>query len=333
MKTNLGVFAARMLPQDEIFRKGHRSCQGCAPALALRLIAKAIGRNLIVVNATGCMEIICSPYPNMAWDVPWIHVAFENNSAVASGVEAGIKVLRRKNRYYNDSDEKPAIIAVGGDGATFDIGIQALSGALERGHDFLYICYDNEAYMNTGIQRSSATPLGAATTTSPAGKESTGQSTWKKNFAEICAAHNIPYVATASVAYPFDLMEKVKKGVAVDGPAVLHVFAPCPTGWRCPASSSIKLARLATETGIFPLYEVENGKYKLSMDIEKLRPVSEFAAIRNIRDYMFDDSGGGKDKQGRFRHLTPDLVESIEKQVHAQYKRLKAKVKMSQEVD
>ena len=333
MKTNLGVFAARTLPQEEPFVKGHRACQGCAPATALRLMAKAVGRNMIVVNATGCMEIICSPYPFMAWDVPWIHVAFENNSAVASGIESGIKVLRRKNRFFNDSDQKIAVCAIGGDGGTFDIGLQALSGALERGHDFLYLCYDNEAYMNTGIQRSSATPLGASTTTSPAGAASFGQDTQKKNFAEICAAHNIPYVATASIGYPFDFIEKVKKGVAVNGPAVVHVFAPCPTGWRSSASSSMKLARLAVETGIFPLYEVEKGKYKLSMDIEKLRPVDEFAAIRNIRDYLFDETGGGKDKQGRYRHLTPELIERIEKDVQRRYARLKAQVKMSQELD
>lgn len=330
-ETKLGIFAARMLPKDEPFVQGHRACQGCAPALVMRLLAKVLGRNLIVCNATGCMEIIASPYPYMAWDVPWIHVAFENAAAVAAGVEAGIKVLRRKNKFYNDG-EKPTVLSLGGDGGTLDIGLQALSGALERGHDFIYVCYDNEAYMNTGIQRSSGTPFGASTTTSPAGSASTGQNTWKKDFAEICASHNIPYVATASVAYPFDFVEKIKKAKAAVGPAVLHVFAPCPTGWRCPAGSAIKLARLATETGIFPLYEVENGKYNLSIDIENLRSVDEFAAIRNIRDYMFDETGGGRDKQGRFRHLTPELVDHIQTEVIRRYKRIKAKVKMSQEL-
>lgn len=327
MKSRLGVFAPRLLPKEELFSQGHRACQGCAPALVMRLIGKALGKNMIVVNATGCMEIIASPYPYIAWEVPWIHVAFENNSAVASGIDAGIKVLKRKNRHFQ-GDEKINIVAVGGDGGTMDIGLQALSGALERGQDFLYICYDNEAYMNTGIQRSSGTPLGASTTTSPSGKASTGQATWKKDFASICAAHHIPYVATANVAYPLDFIEKVKKSREVKGPAVIHIFAPCPTGWRCPASSSIKLSRLATETGIFPLYEVVNGKYNFTLDIESLRPVKDFAAVRNIRDYMFDEKAGGKDRQGRYRHLTPELIDHIQEQVTIKYEDLKAKVKM-----
>ena len=331
MSTNFNIFAARLLSQDELFTQGHRACQGCSPALAMRLIGKALGFNMIVANATGCMEIICSPYPFMAWTVPWIHVAFENTAAVASGIEAGIKALRRKKRHYTDTGEKIAIVGIGGDGGTMDIGIQALSGALERGHDFLYICYDNEAYMNTGIQRSSGTPFGASTSTSPAGSRSIGQTTPKKDFAEICVAHNIPYVATANVAYPFDLIEKIRKAKEAKGPAVIHLFAPCPTGWGCPASSSIKLARLATETGLFPLYEVVNGKYALSLDIEKLRPVEEYAAIRNVRDYLYDETGGCKDAQGRYRHLSPDLVARIQEQAHARYERLKAKVRMTQE--
>ncbi len=329
--SNIGVFAARTLPKDEPFVHGHRACQGCAPATALRLIAKTLGRNTIVCNATGCMEIIASPYPYMAWALPWIHVAFENTAAVASGVEAGIKVLQRKNIHFNDGREKPTVLALGGDGGTMDIGLQALSGSLERGHDYIYVCYDNEAYMNTGIQRSSGTPLGASTTTSPSGAASTGQSTWKKDFTEICAAHNIPYVASANVAFPFDFIDKIKKAKEAKGPAVLHVFAPCPTGWRCPASSSIKLARLATETGIFPLYEVDKGKYNITLDIENLRPVNDFAAIRNIKDYMFDETGGGKDKQGRYRHLTPELVKYIQAEVLKRYEILKAKVKIGQE--
>jgi pyruvate ferredoxin oxidoreductase beta subunit len=331
MSTNFNIFAARLLSQDELFTQGHRACQGCAPALAMRLIGKALGFNMIVANATGCMEIICSPYPFMAWAVPWIHVAFENTAAVASGIEAGIKALRRKKRHYIDTGEKIAIVGIGGDGGTMDIGIQALSGAMERGHDFLYVCYDNEAYMNTGIQRSSGTPFGASTSTSPAGTHSIGQNTQKKDFAEICAAHNIPYVATANVAYPFDLIEKIRKAKEAKGPAVIHLFAPCPTGWHCTASSSIKLARLATETGLFPLYEVVNGKYALSLDIEKLRPMEEYAAIRNVRDYLVDETAGGKDAQGRDRHLSPDLVARIQEQAHARYERLKAKVRMTQE--
>jgi len=313
----LNVYAARMLPQEELFVQGHRACQGCIPALMLRQITKAIGRELIVCNATGCMEIIASPYPFNAWSVPWIHVAFENAAAVASGVEAGIATLKRKGRYYTDYQKKITVMAVGGDGGTLDIGIQALSGAMERGHDFIYVCYDNEAYMNTGIQRSSATPLGASTTTSPAGKAVPGQTTWKKDLPAIAVAHNIPYVATACPSYPFDLMKKVKKASEVNGPAVLHIYAPCPTGWRAEANSGVKLGRLAVESGIFPLYEVENGKYSISINIETMRKTSA-DPVRDISTYLF--------QQGRFRHLKTreDLVHEIQNRVRRQWTALKA---------
>jgi pyruvate ferredoxin oxidoreductase beta subunit len=182
----LNVFAAKLVPKNENFTQGHRACQGCAEALAIRQIGKALGKNVVTVSATGCMEVVSSPFPYTSWNVPWIHVAFENAAAVASGVEAGLKAMMRKGKVPKRK-------------------------ILERGHDFLYICTDNEAYMNTGIQRSSATPWGASTTTSPAGKVIPGQATWKKNMAAIAAAHDIPYVATACPSYPFDLMEKVKR--------------------------------------------------------------------------------------------------------------------------
>ncbi|GAH25800.1 unnamed protein product, partial [marine sediment metagenome] len=174
------------------------------------------------------------------------------------------------------------IVAMAGDGGTSDIGLQALSGALERGHDFLYICFDNEAYMNTGIQRSSATPYGASTTTSPAGKVSIGQVTWKKNVPAIAAAHDIPYVATACPSYPFDLMDKVAKGAATPGPAYIHILSPCPTGWRFATDLTIRLGRLAVETGTFPLYEVENGTYRLNFDFPKLRPVTDYMKLQRM---------------------------------------------------
>ncbi len=218
------------------------------------------------------MEIISSPYPTTSWRVPWIHTLFENASAVASGIEAAVKIMNEKG--IPDADAVPKVVAMGGDGATVDIGLQSLSGALERGHDFLYVCFDNEAYMNTGIQRSSATPFGASTTTSPAGKMSIGQITWKKNMPAIAVAHNIPYVATACPSYPFDLMEKVRKAVATKGPSYLHVLSACPTGWRHPGDVSVKMGRLAVETGVFPLYEVVNGKYKLTMDFPTAAPDS-----------------------------------------------------------
>ncbi len=302
------VFVPKLINSRETIVSGHRACQGCAEVLAVRYVMKALGRNTIVANATGCMEIISSAFPSTAWSVPWIHVAFENAAAVASGVEAGLKVLMRKGRIPN----KPIkAVAMGGDGGTSDIGLQALSGALERGHDMLYVCFDNEAYMNTGIQRSSSTPFGAMTTTSPPGKASFGQTTWKKNMAAIAAAHGIPYVATACSSYPFDLMEKVAKAKSIKGPSYIHVLSICPTGWRIPSDMAIRYGRLAVESGVFPLYEVERGKYKITVDFPKLRPV---------QDYLKG--------QGRFRHLTPDLMEKIQERVTQEYKGLMAKMEM-----
>jgi pyruvate ferredoxin oxidoreductase beta subunit len=297
-------FKARELPGDEPVSAGHRSCVGCGEILVLRLATKAIGRDLIVASATGCMEIVTSTFPQSAWEVPWIHVAFENAAAVASGIDAGLKALRRKGKIA--SDRKPVILAIAGDGGTADIGLQALSGALERGQDFLYICTDNEAYMNTGIQRSSATPYGAMTTTSPAGKLSIGQVTWKKDVPAIAAAHNIPYVATACPTYYLDLMNKVKRGAMTPGPAYIHTFAPCPTGWRYPGELSIEVGRLAVQTGIFPLYEVINGSWKLNMDFAKRKPVSDYLKT-----------------QGRFKHLTKESIDEIQRRVDEQFLRIK----------
>jgi pyruvate ferredoxin oxidoreductase beta subunit len=296
------IFLPRLLPEEEKFAPGHRACVGCGEALAVRMACKAMDQNVIIVNATGCMEIVASQLPYSSWRVPWIHTLFENTAAVASGIEAGLKAMMRKGS-LEKRDIKVVVIA--GDGATLDIGIQALSGAMERGHNFLYLAFDNEAYMNTGIQRSSATPSGATTTTSPAGRESIGQFSWKKDMPSIAAAHNIPYVATANPSYPFDLIEKVKKGLAVKGPAYIQIFSVCPTGWRCPAELTVKIGRLATETGAFPLYEVENGKYSISYKTDKLRP---------IKDYM--------KLQRRFRHLPEDTVKEIQKRTEQEYRKL-----------
>lgn len=300
---DLSVYASRLVDVPEKFTQGHRGCVGCGEVLALRQVFKAVGRDVIVVNATGCMEIIASAFPTTAWELPWIHTLFENTAAVASGIEAAYKVMKRKGIYPKDQPVK--VIALGGDGGTADIGLQALSGALERGHNFLYLCFDNEAYMNTGVQRSGTTPYGAATTTSPAGK-TIGQITWKKNMPSIAAAHEIPYVATASPAYPFDLMEKVKKAMRINGPAYMHIFSPCPTGWRCATDLSIKYARLVVETGVFPLFEIENGKYKLSMDFDKLLPVTTYFK-----------------GQGRFRHLAENDIKYIQERVIREWESLK----------
>ncbi len=307
MNGNLNVFAVRTLTQKEYFAPGHRACQGCAEALAVRLVAKALGRNVIVASATGCMEIISSPLPFTSWRVPWFHVAFENTAAVASGIEAALKVLMKKGRL---PQKKIVTLAMAGDGGTADIGLQSLSGAFERGHDFIYICTDNEAYMNTGIQRSSSTPFGASTTTSPVGKVIMGQVTWKKNMPAIAVAHNIPYVATACPSYPIDLVQKVKKASEIKGPAYVHILSVCPTGWRSAPELSIKLGRLAVETGVFPLYEVEGGRYRLSMDFPALKPVKEY--------FKF---------QGRFRHLTDEMIQEIEEKIRKEYEELREKSK------
>jgi pyruvate ferredoxin oxidoreductase beta subunit len=301
------VYVPRLIQKREKFAPGHRACIGCGEALAMRLAFKAMDNNVVVANATGCMEIVASQLPYTTWEIPWIHTLFENTAAVASGIEAGFKAMRRKGMPV-PADTK--VVAVAGDGGTSDIGLQALSGALERGHDFTYLCFDNEAYMNTGIQRSSATPFGAATTTSPAGARSIGQFSWKKNMPEIAAAHNIPYVATASHSYPFDLMEKVSKAVNMPGPAYIHILSVCPTGWRSPTDTVIRLGRLAVQTGMFPLYEVENGRYKMSIDLPKLRP---------IKDYL--------KQQGRFRHLSDDVIQQIQDRVEIEYQKLLEKAK------
>ena len=299
-------FGKNLVSTEEYLSEGHTFCTGCGEALALRLACKALGRNVIIANATGCTEVCTSPLPVTSWRVPWIHTLFENTAATASGMEAGLKILMKKRRM---PEKDIRVVAVGGDGGTADIGMQALSGAFERNHDFLYLCFDNEAYMNTGIQRSGATPYGASTTTAPAGKLSIGQTTWKKNMPEIAVAHNIPYVATACPSYPFDLMSKVRKGGDMKGPAYVHIFSPCPTGWRHASDLAVEVGRLAVETGIFPLYEVENGRYKLNIDRPKPKPVGEYLKT-----------------QGRFRHLLDEEIAKIQEYVNDEHARLKAKV-------
>jgi pyruvate ferredoxin oxidoreductase beta subunit len=298
----LSIYAPKLVTNKEYIASGHRACSGCGEVLAVRYVCKALGRNTIISNATGCMEIISTPLPETAWEVPWIHTLFENASAVASGIESGLKALKRKHGYTKEVK----VVAMGGDGATADIGLQSLSGAMERGHEFIYVCYDNEAYMNTGIQRSSETPFGASTTTAPSGKNSLGQHTQKKNMAAIAAAHNIAYVATSCSSYPFDIMYKVEKAMKVKGPSYIHILSVCPTGWRCASNLTIKLGRLAVETGIFPMYEIENGKYTLNIDLPKLRPVEDYLKL-----------------QGRFRHLDKDNTAEIQEKVLEEYNKVK----------
>jgi pyruvate ferredoxin oxidoreductase beta subunit len=302
MTTQFKVDIKKMDPRER-FAPGHRACIGCAEALAVRMVCKVLGDNAIVAMATGCMEIVSSQLPNTNWEIPWIHTLFENTAAVASGIDSAIKVMSRKGK-YTLKDTK--VVAMAGDGATADIGLQALSGALERGHNMIYICLDNEAYMNTGIQRSSSTPLGATTTTSPAGKNSIGQTSWKKNLPAIAVAHDIPYVATACPSYYRDLMTKVHKAMQVNGPSYIQILSVCPTGWRCPTDQAIEVGRLAVQTGMFPLYEVENGKYSLSVTPDPLKPITDYTKV-----------------QGRFRHLSEADLKRVQERVNLEWEKLK----------
>ncbi len=279
--------------EKELFASGHRACAGCGEALAIRHVMKAAGENTIVAQATGCIEVVSSPYPQTAWNVPWVHCAFENASAVASGIRAALNIK---------GDKKTNVLAIGGDGASFDIGFGSLSGALERGHKFLYVATDNEAYMNTGIQRSGATFPYAATTTSPAGKVIPGKPQPKKPLPFIVAAHGIKYVATASVMDLTDLRQKVEKALKVDGPTFIHVFVPCIPGWKIAPSDTITVAKEAFESKVFPLYEIVNGVLKFTQKPTSSKPVDTYLQM-----------------QGRFKHLKPEHVKKIQEYVDERF--------------
>ncbi len=307
--------------KPDLFMSGHRACAGCAGATALRLVMKATRGPTIVTNATGCMEVSATIYPYTSWAVPWLHTAFETAGANASGIEAALKIMRKKGKV---KDEKVDVIAFAGDGGTFDIGIQALSGAVERGHDFLYVLYDNEAYMNTGIQRSGGTPFGASTTTSQAGSAVPGKVETKKPIADIMVAHDMPYVATASVFYWKDLIMKARKGIEVDGPAFLHVLATCPRGWRSEPAKSVELTRLAVETCVFPLWEAVNGEYQLSTPSKILALAPQ--RKKPVKEYL--------ETQGRFRHLfapkNAKMLDDVQRLTDARWQRLLKKCGISQ---
>jgi pyruvate ferredoxin oxidoreductase beta subunit len=307
-------FAAKDIAEKpDLFLSGHRACAGCAPATVLRLIMKATRGPTIVTEATGCMEVVSSIYPYTSWATPWLHTAFETAAANASGIEAALKIMKKKGKV---KQEQVDVIALAGDGGTYDIGLQALSGAVERGHDFLFVLYDNEAYMNTGIQRSGGTPMGAATTTTPAGSVLPGKLEHKKPIAEIMLAHEMPYVATASPYYWKDLLTKVRKGLEVNGPAFLHVFAPCPRGWRSDPAKSIEYSKLAVESCVFPVWEAVNGQCQLSTPSKLIALAPQ--KKKPVKDYL--------QGQGRFKHLfTPQnqkLLEEIQRLTDERWQRL-----------
>jgi len=268
--------------RKEILSGGHRSCAGCAGATVMRQVLLAAGENTVASCSTGCMEVNTTIYPYTAWRIPFIHSAFENSAATMSGIETAYRALKKKGLIDKDIN----FIAFGGDGGTYDIGLQSLSGAMERGHNMLYICYDNEAYMNTGIQRSSSTPKGAATSTSPAGKVIPGKQDFRKDLTAIVIAHGIPYVAQASPSHWNDLITKVEKALSIDGPAFMNIIAPCHRGWRYEMSETIEIARLAIQTCFWPLFEVENGDWRLTYKPREKLP---------LKDWL--------QRQGRFRHL------------------------------
>ena len=290
---------------------GHRLCAGCGASVAMRQIMLGAGEEPMVVGcATGCLEVSTSIYPYTSWRTGFIHNAFENSAATVSGVEAAFKGLKRAGKIPEDKDVK--FMAVGGDGGTYDIGLQSLSGAMERGHNMVYVCYDNGAYMNTGIQRSSATPKGAWATTAEVGVAQQGKQQKRKDLTSIIAAHHVPYVAQGSVSHWRDLTAKAEKAFAVDGPAFLNVLAPCPRGWRSAGADTIEIAKLGVQTGYWPLFEVVEGRYRLTHVPPERVPIEEWLKL-----------------QGRFAHLMApeheDEVQEIQRRVDQDWDALVAR--------
>jgi len=280
---------------------------------AMRQILLTAGKDTVCGCATGCVEVVTTIFPYTSWRTPFIHNAFENSAATVSGVEAAYRSLRKQGKI----DKEIRFIAFGGDGGTYDIGLQSLSGAMERGHDFIYLCYDNEAYMNTGIQRSGGTPRGTQTSTTPVGKVLTGKTQYAKALTEIMIAHNIPYVAQATPGFPKDLTDKVEKALAIDGPSFMNVLSPCPRGWRYEMEESMEISRLAVDTCFWPLFEVEYGKLRVTRKPKEKVPVVEWLK-----------------KQGRFRHLFKEqnkhIIDEIQRDVDRNWAWLLKREELSQ---
>jgi len=282
--------------QPNLLSAGHRLCAGCSESIVVRQVLMASPYPVVVVNATSCLEVATTVYPTTAWRVPWLHSLFENAAATVSGVEAASRALQRRGKIPR---ERIAFVVFAGDGGTYDIGLQSLSGALERGHRFLYVCLNNEGYMNTGIQRSSATPLGAHTTTTPAGEVLPGKIQWRKDLTGIVAAHHVPYVAQATVtpAPLTDLTTKVRRALEADGPSFINVYAPCNRGWRFDPADTVKISQLAVETCYWPLFEVVQGEWRVTYTPREKKAVAQWL-----------------EAQGRFRHLLkPENRHVIEK--------------------
>jgi pyruvate ferredoxin oxidoreductase beta subunit len=268
----------------ERFTGGHRACSGCGATVLMRQTMIALeNKPVVITSATGCMEVVTTLFPYTAWKVPFMHSAFENSAATASGIEAAYQSLKRQGKI----DKDIRFIAFGGDGGTYDIGFQSLSGAMERGHKLTYICYDNQAYMNTGIQRSGATPFGASTTTAPAGKVKQGKEQFRKDLTAVMVAHSIPYVAQSALGFWNDYMTKVQKATSVDGPAFVNVLSPCRLGWPHDPAQTPNLGRIAADTCFWPLFEVVNGKYKITYKPKEKKPVTEWLKLQARFSHLF----------------------------------------------
>jgi pyruvate/2-oxoacid:ferredoxin oxidoreductase beta subunit len=286
------------ITEEEFVRSGHTACPGCGSVLAMRYTLKALGSQTTIALTASCWSAIAGTFPYAALGVPALHCAFATGAVTAAGIKAGLEMR---------GDKKTTVMAWAGDGGTFDIGIQALSGVAERNDDIIFVCNDNEAYMNTGIQRSSATPMHAATTTTP---KNNPKNTHKKDLMAIMAAHHVPYAATACIAFPEDLIAKVKKAKGLKGTKLIHILAPCPPGWGFASDLTIKIARLAVEANIFPLYEVENGKYAVTMIRDKVK----------VKDYIA--------AQGRFKHIAESSVQAMQRNVDNEWEQLLLKSRL-----
>jgi len=271
-------------PLSHKVNPGHSACAGCGMIIASRLVLDTCGENTIATNATGCSEVTTTKYPMTSFKIPWMHSLFENNSSLASGILAALK--------YKGEEEKINVVALGGDGATFDIGLAHISGMWERNENTLYVCYDNEAYQNTGYQGSGATPLGAHTSTTPPGKESEGSTQIKKDMVAIALAHRLPYVATASVGYPKDVIAKVKKALSIKGPKYLQIYCPCVPGWGIEPKDTLGVARSAISSGFYPIVEYVNGELTNKMKISKKVPVEDFLKPQKRFKHLFKDEKG-----------------------------------------
>jgi len=314
-KYNKNMNLIELSKSKERLTSGHRLCAGCAEPIIVKMSLAAIKYPVVVINATSCLEVATTIYPYTAWKVPWMHNAFENASATASGIIEAYKVLFDKKpkdrpKWARNLSAEIKFIVIGGDGGTYDIGLQSLSGALERGHQFLYLCYDNEAYMNTGNQRSGATPRGSRTTTSPVGRVKQGKEQFRKDLTSIIEGHHINYVAQASISNFVDLTNKIKRAIEVKGPSFVNIISPCQRSWGFDPSLTVRIADLAVQTNFWPLYEIDHGKFILNYEVKERKPITEWIA-----------------SQKRFRHLlapkNKKIVEEIQRHVDNEFRRIK----------